>query len=75
MKMLKKLKKNIEENKPLTQEELDNYNTRLIELKSLSTKAMEVKDYSKVLEYAKEIKKISKILKKSLKEVDKHEDI
>jgi len=60
--ILNKFKKKKEENKVLTNEELENYKNRLYELKDLTINAMNRNDYSSIKKYGKEIKDIKKIL-------------
>jgi len=60
--ILNKFKKKKEENKVLTNEELENYKKILYKLKDLTINAMNRNDYSSIKKYGKEIKDIKKIL-------------
>ena len=59
----------------MTNEELEKYKNRIIELKQLSIKAKINKDYRLLSLYMKEIIKISKILKRAEKDARKRENI
>ena len=59
----------------MTNEELEKYKNRIIELKQLSIKAKINKDYISLSLYMKEIIKISKILKRAEKDARKRENI
>lgn len=73
--MLKKFKRQINKNNfYLTKEDLEKYNSRILELKELSQKAIKDKNFDKVTEYVKELTKITKILKlaeKNAKKIEK----
>lgn len=58
----------------MTNEELERYKNRIIELKQLSIKAKINKDYRSLSLYMKEIIKISKILKRAEKNARKREN-
>ena len=58
----------------MTNEELERYKNRIIELKELSIKAKINKDYRSLSLYMKEIIKISKILKRAEKNARKREN-
>lgn len=58
----------------MTNEELEKYKNRVIELKQLSIKAKINKDYRSLSLYMKEIIKISKILKRAEKNARKREN-
>ena len=58
----------------MTNEELEKYKNRIIELKQLSIKAKINKDYRSLSLYMKEIIKISKILKRAEKNARKREN-
>ena len=58
----------------MTNEELEKYKNRIIELKQLSIKAKINKDYRLLSLYMKEIIKISKILKRAEKNARKREN-
>lgn len=58
----------------MTNEELERYKNRIIELKELSIKAKINKDYRSLSLYMKEIIKISKILKRAEKNAREREN-
>ena len=58
----------------MTNEELERYKNRIIELKQLSIKAKINKDYRSLSLYMKEIINISKILKRAEKNARKREN-
>ena len=58
----------------MTNEELEGYKNRIIELKQLSIRAKINKDYKSLSLYMKEIIKISKILKRAEKNARKREN-
>lgn len=64
---LKKIKKNKEENKILTNEELEIYKNRIYELKDLTINAISNNDYSAIKKYGNEMKDIKRILKNANK--------
>lgn len=70
--ILNKFKKKKEENKILTNEELEHYKKRLYELKDLMINALNKKDYNGLEKYANEIKTIKKILKNAEKVAKKN---
>lgn len=70
--ILNKFKKKKEENKILTNEELEHYKKRLYELKDLMINALNKKYYNGLEKYANEIKTIKKILKNAEKVAKKN---
>ena len=59
----------------MTNEELEKYKNRIIELKQLSIKAKINKDYNSLHKYCNEILKIRKVLKRAEKNARKRENI